>query len=193
MQFPSSWSPDGPTLAYAEIKQSDPGGDFDIWLLTGGGPWKRQRFIHTPFKDDQLMFSRDGRALAWVSTDTGRPQVYVRLHPGTGRTLVSPDGGFGPIWARSGRELFYRNGKGFYAVPVGTAGSLSVGRPTLLFEGEFDRGSATPGIPEYDVAPDGQRFIVVTAAGDSGLPSRLDVALNCAEELKRRVSRQPTN
>jgi len=191
VQFPSSWSPDGQALAFAEIKLVNPETGIDVWLLTGGGPWTRQILIQTPFKDDQPMFSPDGRALAWVSTDAGRSQVYVRPYPATGRTLVSPDGGTEPIWSRSGTELFYRNGRGFYAVPIGTKGTLTVGQPALLFEGDFDSGSVTPGIPSYDVAPDGRRFIVVSGAADAESPSRLDVVMNWVEELKRRAPRQP--
>ncbi len=191
VQFPSSWSPDGTTLAYAEIKLVNSETDFDIWLLSGPGQWKRQNLIRTPFKDDQAMFSPDGRALAWVSTDTGRSQVYVRPYPGTGRTLVSPDGGFEPVWSRSGTELFFRNGRGFYTVPVSTKGEVTAGRPALLFEGDFDSGSVTPGIPAYDVAPDGRRFILVTGTADAESPLRLDVVMNWVEDVKRRAPRQP--
>jgi serine/threonine-protein kinase len=191
VQFPSSWSPDGKTLAYAEIKLVNSETDYDIWLLSGGGPWKRQNLIRTPFKDDQPMFSPDGRALAWVSTDAGRSQVYVRPYPGPGRTLVSTGGGTEPIWSRSGTELFYRDGRRFFSVPISTAGTLTVGQPALLFEGDFDSGSLTPGIPSYDVAPDGRRFIVVTGTADAESPSRLDVVMNWVEDLKRRAPRQP--
>jgi len=190
VQFPSSWSPDGTTLAYAEIKLVNPETDFDVWLLSGPVPWKRQPLIRTPFKDDQPMFSPDGRALAWVSTDSGRSQVYVRPYPGTSRTLVSIGGGTEPIWSRSGTELFYRDGRRFFSVPVSTTGTLTAGQPALLFEGDFDSGSLTPGIPSYDVALDGRRFILVTGAADAESPSRLDVVLNWVEELRQRAPRQ---
>ncbi len=191
VQFPSSWSPDGTTLAYEEIKLVNPESDFDIWLLTGGGPWKRQSLIRTPFKDDQPMFSPDGRALAWVSNDSGRFQVYVRPYPGGGRILVSPDGGVEPIWSHSGTELFFRHGRGVYSVPISTKGVVTRGQPSLLFEGDFERGSMTPGIPAYDVAPDGQRFIMVSADSDAASPTRLDVVVNWGEELGRLASRRP--
>jgi eukaryotic-like serine/threonine-protein kinase len=189
VQFPSSWSPDGTTLAYAEIKLINPETDFDIWLLSGPSPWKRQDLIRTPFKDDQPTFSPDGRALAWVSNDTGRPEVYVRPYPGTGRTMVSVDGGSDPIWSRSGTELFYRSGRRIYAVPIGTKSVLTIGRPSPLFEGDFDWGAITPGIPSYDVAADGRFIMVPLAARES--PARLDVVLNWVEDLKRRAPKRP--
>jgi len=109
------------------------------------------------------MFSPDGRALAW-GVERDRPGAGLRpAVPGTGRTMVSVDGGTEPVWSRSGTELFYRSGRRFYAVPIGTKGVLTTGQPALLFEGSFDLGSVTPGIPGYDVAADG-RFIVVSSA-----------------------------
>jgi len=191
VQFPSSWSPDGRTLAYAEIKLVGSETGYDIWLLTGGGPWTRQRLLATPFQDDQPVFSPDGRALVWASNDTGRTQIYVRAYPGMGRTIVSTDGGTEPVWARNGRELFYRNGRRLYSVPINTQGDITVGRASLLFEGDFARGSITPGIPAYDVAPDGQHFVMVTSTADAELPVRLDVVLNWLEGIKRRAPGRP--
>ena len=191
VQFPSSWSPDGRTLAYAEIAKVSPETGLDVWLLQGGGPWQRQRLISTPFKDDSGMFSPDGRALAWVSDETGRSQVYVRPYPSGARTLVSPEGGAEPIWSRSGAELFYRYGRGVYAVPITTKGTVTAGRSSLLFEGNFEGGPLTPGIPSYDVALDGQRFVMVTSTSDAESPTRLDVVMNWAEDLRRRVPLRP--
>ena len=136
------------------------------------------------------MFSPDGRALAWVSDETGRLQVYVRPYPGTGRTMVSVDGGTEPVWSRSGTELFFRSGRRFYAVPIGTKGALTIGRPSQLFEGDFDWASLIPGYPAYDVAADG-RFIMVPSAANRESPARLDVVMNWVEDLMRRAPRTP--
>jgi serine/threonine protein kinase len=107
----------------------------------------------------------------------------------SGRILVSADGGAEPRWSRGGTELFYRKGRGMYSVPVSTKGGVTVRRPVLLFEGDFSRGSVTPGIPAYDVAPDGQHFIMVTSASDAESPARLDVVLNRVEDLRRLAPR----
>jgi hypothetical protein len=76
-----------------------------------------------------------------------------------------------------------------YSVPVSTKGGVPVRRPVLLFEEDFSRGSVTPGIPAYDVAPDGQHFIMVTSASDAESPARLDVVLNRVEDLRRLAPR----
>jgi hypothetical protein len=104
---------------------------------------------------------------------------------------VSTGGGTEPIWSRSGTELFYRDGRRLFSVPISTTGTLTVGQPALLFEGDFDSGSLTPGIPSYDIAPDGRRFIMVTPTANAESPSRLDVVMNWAEDLRRRAPRQP--
>jgi hypothetical protein len=67
---------------------------------------------------------------------------------------------------------------------------LTIGRPLLLFEGDFERGAMTPAFPAYDVAADA-RFITVPSATDGESPVRLDVVMNWVEDLKRRAARQP--
>ena len=64
------------------------------------------------------MFSPDGRALAYVSDETGQLQVYVRPFPDAGRrTRISAEGGTEPVWSHRGDELFYRNGRQYLSVP----------------------------------------------------------------------------
>jgi serine/threonine-protein kinase len=133
------------------------------------------------------MFSPDGRALAWVSTETGRPQVYLRAYPTGERILVSSEGGTEPVWSRAGTELFYRHGQEFLSVAVRTKGIVTVGRPSVLFRGDFLVGSITPGVPGYDVAPDGQRFLVVVRATEAARPARIDVVTNWLEELAAKL------
>lgn len=55
--------------------------------------------------------------------------------------------------------------------------------PRLLFDRRYAFASGTT-IPNYDVSPDGQRFVMVKDDSGSG---RLNVVLNWGEELKRLV------
>ena len=58
------------------------------------------------------------------------------------------------MWARNGRELFYRNGEQMMAVELTTDPTFSAGTPRLLFEGNYQMGSIFRA--NYDVTPDGQ-------------------------------------
>jgi len=96
-------------------------------------------------------------------------------------------------WASNGRELFYRNGRQMMVVAVEPGPTFRVGTPRLLFEGDYvQEGDATGG-QFYDVARDGQRFLMVAppapGQGEETRP-RIVVVENWFEELKRLV---PTN
>src|ERR671918_700482 len=52
-----------------------------------------------------LVFSPDGRWVAYVSDESGRSEVYVRPFPGPGtRTPISIDGGTAPLWFSAPRH-----------------------------------------------------------------------------------------
>jgi len=180
-QLPHSWAPDG-TLAYSEVG--------DIWVLKLEGERKPQKFLATPFSEVNAMFSPDGRWIAFTSNRSGQQEVYVKPYPGEGRTTqVSTDGGNQPMWAGNGRELFYRNEDKMLVVPVQTEPTFRAEPPNLLFQGSYDNRRNPPVISNYDVTPDGQRFLMVRSAGRS-TPGQINVVLNWFEELKRLV---PTN
>ena len=116
--------------------------------------------------DDVLArFSPDGAWIAYASDESGDQEVYVRSftgdgHIGADRKIVSSSGGSQPIWRRDGKELFYLSPKGeIMAVLVSRAGAgLEFGPPAALFK------TLTPTVGRllgtYDVAPDGQRFLI---------------------------------
>jgi serine/threonine-protein kinase len=134
------------------------------------------------------MFSPDGRTLAYVSDESGQRQVYVRPFPEPGRrTLISTGGGTEPVWSRRGDELFFRNGRQYFSLPIVAGDSSRPGRPTLMFEGNFVVQGDIPGAPSYGVAADSQRFIMVQRLADAPRPTRLDVALNWVRDLENRV------
>jgi hypothetical protein len=123
-----------------------------------------------------------------VSNESGREEIYVRRFPGPGgRVQISTEGGTEPLWSRDGRELFYRKGDRMMAVAISTEAELAPGKPTLLFEGAYEMGTAFGPVPgtNYDVAPDG-RFVMIRR-GESAGPAQINVVQNWFEELKRLV------
>jgi len=181
--FPVSWSPDGQLLAFAEI---NPTTGYDIWMLRLGDR-KAQPFLRTPFNEAAPEFSPDGRWLAYISDESGRFEIYVQPYPGPGgKWQISTEGGTEPAWNHNGRELFYRSGDKMMAVDIATQPGFAAGRPRVLFEGRYNPAQGTT--PNYDVSPDGQRFLMIkpSEAGEVA-PTQINVVLNWFEELKRRV------
>ena len=184
-QRPESFSPDGKWLAYQELTAANSN---DIWVLPGpgGAPGERKPrpFLQTPFNEHAPRFSPDGRWIAYCSDESRRLEVYVQPFPGPGgKWQVSTDGGAEPVWARSGRELFYRNGDKMMTVDVSTAKTFSAGTPRVLFEGAY---FTFPGFTNYDVSADGQRFVMIRTFDSESAPSQLHLVQNFTEELKRR-------
>jgi Tol biopolymer transport system component len=139
-------------------------------------------------------FSPDGRWLAYTSNESGRLEVYVQPFPGPGgKWQISTEGGTEPVWNPNGRELFYRDAENkMMAVDVSQsrdsnrAVSLSAGRPRMLFEGPYE--PSTTNVANYDVSPDGRRFLMLKAVEQQGqAATEIHVVLNWFEELKRRV------
>jgi Tol biopolymer transport system component len=179
---PSSFSPDGRVLAYVEANPDTLG---DIWLLPLEGERKPQPFLRTQFDEKFPAFSPDGRWLAYQSNESGRTEIYVQEYPGPGaKQQVSIEGGTEPVWARSGRELFYRNGDKMMAVEIRTSPAFQAAKPHLLFEGEYEhfRNELS-----FDVTPDGQRFLMVKTPPEFA-PRQINVVLNWFDELRRRVA-----
>ena len=82
--------------------------------------------------------SPNGRYFAYQSMESGgRFAVYVRPYPDAskGPWQISTEGGTAPVWARSGRELFYLDESNtLMAVPVDTSGpEFSPGKPAKVF------------------------------------------------------------
>jgi Tol biopolymer transport system component len=176
-QWPATFTPDGRTLLFVQFERPTL---MDIWALALEGDRKATPILRGPFREGFPSLSPDGRWLAYTSDESGEPQVYVQPFPGPGgRTQISVDGGFRPVWARDGRTLFYRKGDKFWSVAVQTSPSFTASRPVLLFEGEF--GEA------YDIAPDGQRFLTTRRKEEPTSGRQINVFLGWFDELKRRV------
>ncbi len=176
-QFPTSWSPDG-LVAYVEVVM--PGGD--ILVLSLDGERDTETVLATQYNERNGIFSPNGRWLAFTSDRSGQAEVYVKPYPGQGGFVqISTDGGLEPVWAQSGKELFYRTGDQMMVVSVQTDTTFKAEKPRLLFEGSY-RYSFTNVTSNYDVTADGQQFVMVNEE-----TSQINVVLNWFEELKRLV------
>ena len=146
------------------------------------GDREAQPFLQTRFQEHSAVFSTDGHWLAYVSDESGQNEIYVQPFPGPGgKWQISSGGGTEPVWSASG-ELFFRSGDKMMTVEITTHPTLSPGKPSLLFEGQYARSGQARA--DYDVTPDGQRFLMMM---DEATGSEINVVLNWFEELKRLV------
>jgi Tol biopolymer transport system component len=189
---PGSWSPDGQVLAFYDLGGPPDNTGVDIWVVPMNGDRKPRSLLATPFFEGGVDFSPDGQWLAYESNESGRREVYVRAYPGLGaRQMISTAGGMSPIWRRDGQELVYivqastggDNEISVMAVPVTTQPVFRVGTARRLFAGRY---LANVPARNYDVTPDGTRFLMVQGEGSPPI-TVTDIVLvqNWTEELKR--------
>jgi len=166
VKIAESVSPDGQYLTYWVNDETSANHSRDIWVLPLRGKKTSFPLTQTPYSENQSQFSPDGRWVAYDSDESGQREVYVVPFPGPGpKVKVSTDGGGFPRWNRNGHELFF----------VGPQRTLSVAS-VWVEDGRFNVGATHPlfdlrlsGPSVYDVAPDGQRFLVHTRDGEPAI------------------------
>jgi Tol biopolymer transport system component len=154
-------------------------------------------FLNASFEERAGQFSPDGRWVAYVSTESGRHEIYVRPFPGQpsagavdaragGQWQVSTAGGIQPRWRRDGKELYYiaPDGKLMAAPIVVNGATLEPGAPVALFQTRIWGGGTDAYYREqYDVASDG-RFLINVTTGEA-TASPITLILNWAPGLKK--------
>ena len=104
---------------------------------------------------------------------------------------MSAAGGGEPLWAHSGRELFYRSATGqMMAVPVTTAPALAVGTEQPLFaDSTYLRAPSYRG---YDVTRDDKAFVMLRVLPESAQANtgQLVFVDNWFTELKAKMGKK---
>ena len=188
---PTSFSPDGSALLYMSLGVSS-----DIWTIPVEGPATAGTpLLVSPANERSASVSPDGQWLAYASDESSEYKIYVRPYPEVdsgGRWEISTGSGFGPLWSRDGRELYYYVGvpggpDRVMVVSVESGSSFRAGAPEIIFEGEYDE--PFDGGQFYDVSLDDQRFLMIRETGGAFVVERAQfvVVQNWFEELNRLV------
>ena len=181
-QSPNSVMTDG-ALIFEDV---NPQTGFDLWTLSPGGASQERTASPlrvTPFNERDAEISpgpvRGSRWVAYTSDESGRSELYVQSYPGgANRMPISTGGGFQPRWSPDGRELFYITGDAVASVAIRSDGSF--GAPRMLFDrANFFFETRKPA--NYDVSPDGKRFLMVRRDPGS-IPRQLNVIVNWGAE-----------
>jgi len=180
--YNAGWSPDGKWLI-VRTDVSSPGSG-DILAIRPGIDTAPVPLVATKFTEMSPALSPNGRWLAYVSNETGEDEIYVVPFPnrGAAKWQISAGGGTEPLWSHRGNELFYRDGSGnLVVVAVNTTPRFSLGRSAALFSAAGF--SSFRFAPQYAVAPDDQRFLMIREL-ETGTPDKLIVVENWFEELR---------
>jgi len=176
---PNDWSRDGKYLLYSR----GPASNQEIWALPLEG--ERKPWLVVPRTASSFTYlghiSPDGRWIAYVSNESGAPEVYVAaFRGGQGKWQVSTNGGTQPKWSRDGKELYYANGtsRTVFAVSVKEAnGALQFGAAQPLVT-----NAATQQF-FYDVSPDSKKILLNMASQQVG--QSVTVVANFTTGLKK--------
>ncbi len=174
-----SISADGRYLAFITLLSSN----FDLWVLPLSGSQEPIEVAASEFNESAGQFSPDGRWLAYQSDESGRFEIYVVPFPALNRKWrVSLGGGFQPRWRGDGRELFFLTpeAKVLGAEVDGSGGEFAVGEVQELFSAP----RLPAGIFDYDVTPDGERFLMNSVSESAFEP--ITLVVNWTAELESR-------
>jgi serine/threonine protein kinase/Tol biopolymer transport system component len=178
-KHPTDWSADGRFILYQE---NDPKTKWDVWVLPLDGERKPAPWVQTQFNETSGRFSPDSKWIAYTSDESGSNEVYVQaFQQRSSRWQISTGGGDHARWRRDGKELFYiaPDGK-LMAVEVKSGASFEAGVPRALFDLRSIRTSG----PNYAVADDGRKFLIVTNIEEANAAPFI-VVLNWTAELNR--------
>ena len=173
-------TPDGRFIVF----QIDDGGasQADVMYRALDGDTTSYPIAASNFVEAQPRVSPDGRWVVYVTDASGASQVVVQPFPGPGgQVQVSVAGGSEPLWAPDGRRIFYRDGRHLIAASVTTSPTFAVTGRTEVFADEYVFAQAPHA--NYDVAPDGERFLMLQSAQEP----ELVVVYGWLSELRQRM------
>jgi Tol biopolymer transport system component len=108
-QYPDDWSKDENRLIFTDSTRpvGHSWGIFELDLRTGSS----RELVNPRERQAQPALSPNGRWLAYISTESGRSEVYITPYPEPrGKLKVSTEGGRAPLWSPDGRRLYFLSG-----------------------------------------------------------------------------------
>jgi hypothetical protein len=178
-KFLIAFTPDGASLVVAAY---GPTRGWDLWAtpLRGGGP--PVLLLRLMSKKPQAAVSPSGRWLAYVSDESGQPEIYVTAFPNAGpRTRVSVSSGTAPAWTGGGRELLCLALAGRDSTVIVGPGrarpGVQAGKPRPIL--------TRRGLVSFAATADGERLLLSVESGETP-PLHISLSLNWTAALEGR-------
>jgi Tol biopolymer transport system component len=172
------WHPDGRTVLTS--RQMPPNNQNNFWLLRTDDDQNPKLWFESDSNHLGGQFSPNGRWVAYLSNESGGPNIYVRRFPeADSKVTISTSGGAAPRWRPDGNALFYIETSSGNLMEVDLkvgATTINAGPPRKLFDLQASI--------QFAVMPDGKRFIVCRPV-DPAPPPTITVVLNWTAGLKR--------
>jgi serine/threonine-protein kinase len=138
-----------------------------------------------PLDQADAIVSPDGAWMAYDSRGNGVPDVFVRSYPpGPNKWQISTGGGSMPLWNPVRKELYWMAQNAIFAASYGVNNhAIEFERPRKLFDLPPGRG-VDADVRNYDISPDGTRFLMTRIARPEFARRRVDVVLDFDAQLK---------
>jgi serine/threonine-protein kinase len=159
------WSADGAWLVVAVGGRPSR----DLMVMRLGTDSTLRPLLAESYDELHPSISPDGRWLAYVSSETGMREVFVRPFPEVdqGKWQISQGGGQSPLWGPDGRELFYRSDGSTIDVADMARGPDQAAHRVVLRAPAGSGFELNSNDRMFDVSRDGRRFLLNTqGAGD---------------------------
>jgi eukaryotic-like serine/threonine-protein kinase len=166
----------------------------DIWALPvapdATGTRTPVALVASPAQEYDARVSPDNRWIAYVSTETGRPEMFVQPFAigkgaSSGKWQVSTRGTMGtPRWRSDSKELMFVSGEGsIVAVDVGPGATFQSGAPKKLFDVPRELFALINRAPLIDTTRDNQRLLMIMPVQESS-QREIGVFVNWASALR---------
>jgi Tol biopolymer transport system component len=171
------WARDGSAIVFTAL---DTKTGQDIWILPVAGDHTPKPYVRTPGNETNVSLSPDGRYAAYISDETGQPEMYINSFPTPGEKYRVTTGGaaFGG-WLPDGRIAYGMPGStDAYVVSVLPGTPLRTSAPEPM-------GSLPQGMIVADLMPDLSKMLAVMPT-DRNVLASLSVVLNWPHFLTKR-------
>jgi serine/threonine-protein kinase len=159
-----------------------------IFALDLDQPQEPEALFPTGISSYSGNLSPDGRFITYGSNETGTLEIFVSTFPNQeGKWQLSSASGLNPLWSPDGKALYYISPLAkMMAVPISTNPVFSSGAPHELFDVSqmFFPNSL---LANYDISPDGKRFVMIRNTRKSTDTQACNVILNWTHELQQKL------